>query len=118
MKEAQFKEYLTAQITACASEEKRLNAEGRKDEAVFARIRGNVFDIFRTVLAAGARMAAKGQPADLLREKLDAIPKNWQESLENALAHGETEKAHIEKIKLEAAREIRERFEKIWGDAA
>ena len=109
-------DYFAAQIGACAAEETRLNEQERKDEAVFAKIRGNVFDIFRTVYAAGVKAVGEEQAAAFLREKLDTIPQNWRTALEQAEAHGETEKAHIERIKLKAVQEIRSAAEAIWRE--
>lgn len=115
MKEKQLNDYFTAQIAACAAEEKRLNQEDRKDEAVFAKIRGNVFDIFRTVFSAGVKTVGQEQAGEFLREKLDSIPRSWQAALEKAQAHGEGDKACIESVKLEAVREIRQTAGELWG---
>lgn len=111
-------DYFTSQIAACAVEEKRLAGQERKDEAVFAKIRGNVFDIFRTVLAAGVKAVGEEKAVDFLREKLDTIPKSWQTAKAQAETHGQVEKAHIEGVKLDAVREIREAIEKIWREEA
>ena len=39
-------------------------------------------------------------------KKLHAIPAAWEESLRLAEEHGDTEKAHIERIKLATSAEI------------
>lgn len=106
----ELNDYFTAQIAACAAEEARLNAEDRKDEAVFAKIRGNVFDIFRTVYAAGVKAVGQERAEAFLREKLNTIPKSWETALEKARAYGEADKACIETVKLDAVREIREQL--------
>ena len=108
MNETNVNMYFASMIDVCLTEEARLNGEERKDEAVFAKIRGNVFDIFRTVYTAGVKAVGEEQAVDFLREKLDSIPKSWQAALEKAQAHGEADKVCIETVKLEAVREIRE----------
>ena len=101
-------DYFAARIEECTAEEAGLNAEDRKDEAVFAKIRGNVFDIFRTVYAAGVKAVGQERAAGFLRDKLDTIPQSWETALEKARAHGEADKVCIETVKLEAVREIKD----------
>ena len=79
-----------------------------RDEAVFEKIRGNVYEIFSAVLT-----TARNQPApmDFFRRQLAAIPATWEAALEKARAHGDESKAHTELLKLEAVRAIREHME-------
>lgn len=85
----------------CMNQQRLLAADNRGDEARFMQIRANVYGIFRAVFT-----ALKGDlPA--VQERLTSIPAAWEASLELAQQHGATEKAHIERIKLETAREIR-----------
>lgn len=85
----------------CMAQKAALSADGRGDEARFMQIRANVYGIFRSVCA-----ALKGD-LDLLAERLTSIPAAWEAALTLAEAHGETENAHIERIKLETAAAIR-----------
>ena len=50
--------------------------------------------------------------------RMEQIPAAWEKSLEQAQFHGDAVKAHLEKIKLEAAEEIRTAFDRIWSDEA
>lgn len=111
-------DYLADEYAHCLSREAELNADGRRDEAVFSRIRGNVFDIFRTVFSAA--VSAAGDDCEsipgLFSDRLESIPKSWQASLEKAEAHADIEKAHIERVKLDAAAELAAEIERIWRE--
>lgn len=110
IKQQQLLSILDHQIAACAAEVKALELDLRRDEAVFARIRLNVYDIFRTVY----KTALKQDDADaFFLEKLDQIPENWRNSLHLARQHGNEEKAHIEQIKLDTAAQIRSIFHQV-----
>lgn len=85
----------------CLNQQRLLAADSRGDEARFMQIRANVYGIFRAVFT-----ALKGDLA-AVQERLTSIPATWTASLELAVQHGETEKAHIERIKLDTANEIR-----------
>jgi len=85
----------------CMAQQRALSADGRGDEARFMQIRANVYGIFRSVYT-----ALKGD-LTLVAERLTSIPAAWEESLRLAEAHGEHEKAHIERIKLETVQSIR-----------
>lgn len=98
--------YFADKLAACAAEAAALAADDRKDEAIFAKIRGNVYDIFRTVFSATGN-------AEGFRQKLDQIPRNWQTARQLAETHGDSARAHIEDIKLQTAAEIRRVFETI-----
>ena len=100
--------FLNQQAAACKERAAALTADDRRDEAVFEKIRGNVFEIFSAVLS-----TAQSQPEPMVffRRQLDAIPANWEAALEKAKAHGDEAKAHTELLKLEAVRAIREHME-------
>lgn len=85
----------------CMAQQRALSADGRGDEARFMQIRANVYGIFRSVYT-----AAKGD-LTAVQARLTAIPAAWEESLRQAQAHGDLEKAHIEQIKLETVAAIR-----------
>lgn len=97
----EFLTWCDERTAKCMNMQRELAADGRGDEACFMQIRANVYGIFRSVFT-----ALKGDlPA--LQERLTSIPSAWVHSLEKAEEYGETEKAHIERIKLETANEIR-----------
>ena len=100
--------FLNDQAAACKERAAALTADDRRDEAVFEKIRGNVFEIFSAVLN-----TAQSQPEPMVffRRQLDAIPANWEAALEKAQAHGDEAKSHTELLKLEAVRAIRKHME-------
>ena len=100
-----LQKFLNEQAEACKARAAALTADNRQDEAVFEKIRGNVFEIFTAVLNAARKQS---DPVDFFRRQLTAIPANWEAALEKAEAHGDEAKAHTERIKLDAVRAIRE----------
>lgn len=105
-----LEKFLNEQADACKARAAALTADNRQDEAVFEKIRGNVFEIFTAVLNAARKQP---EPMAFFRRQLTAIPANWEAALEKAAAHDDEAKAHTERIKLDAVRAIREQV----GDA-
>lgn len=111
--------YFNEEIAACQQRQKELLADNRADEATFMKIRANVFEIFKTVLSVAIRTVKSGSSVeikDFFLGKTEQIPANWKIAYAKAAEHGDVEKMHYESIKLVAIAEIRETFEKIWGD--
>ena len=111
---ADLRAWLTEQIAACESQRTALWADERQDEANFARIRANVYDIFRTVLKV---MEGSPDGETLFAAKLTEIPSAWQKAHDQAERHGDAATLCIERIKLDAAAEVRAKFETIRRDA-
>lgn len=111
--------YFEERIAECDRRGRELSEDGRGDETVFERIRANVYDIFRTVLAA-ADKACGGDEEKVCRfyiDRLEKIPSGWVTSYENAVKHDDAVKMQIESIKLDTVAEIREYFNKISEEA-
>lgn len=108
--------YFMDQINGCKALARKLEQDDRTDEAVFAKIQMNVYDIFNTVFSAGRKVTGEnGQKlVEFFLTKLQQIPENWHTALTVARQHDETEKAHIETIKLETVAQIQEEFCRIW----
>lgn len=100
--------FLTEQAAICRTRAAVLTADQRNDEAIFEKIRCNVFEIFTSVLTAARQQP---EPMAFFCRQLDAIPANWEAALEKAKAHGDDGRAHTELVKLEAVRVIRARLE-------
>lgn len=114
--QSEFMVRLDEKIATCKQRGRQLREEGRTDEGIFENIRINVYEIFKTVFTAaektcGADPAAK---RDFFLQKTEKIPENWKISYDKAKAHGDTEKMHIEHIKLKAAQEIRDMIAQMW----
>jgi len=108
----QINPYFEERIAACKDAAAALNADNRSDEAVFEKIRMNVFSIFHSVYAAGEKVSGgdEGKQLEFLRDRLQRIPSGWETALDVALSHGNSEQAHIERIKLEAVAELRQKL--------
>ena len=108
--------YLQQRAAACKAKSAALAKDDRGDEAVFQTIKANIYEVFRTVW--GAALKHSGGCTEKARsffaEKLEHIPRNWQDSLARATAQGDTERAHIEQIKLDTVDEIKQHFLTDW----
>lgn len=100
----EFIQWSDEQISHCQSLQQMLHADDRTDEARFMQIRANVYGIFRSIWA-----ALQGDAAAVL-SKLESITAAWAQSLALASTHGDMEKVHIERIKLDTATIIRARL--------
>ncbi len=110
--------YFDAQIAHCAEQEKRLIADARKDEAIFEKIRANVYHIFRTIF--GVAVDTRGENAEAVRDfflkQVEHIPTSWHTTYETAKQHDDVAKMQIETTKLAVVQEITAKFTEIWGD--
>lgn len=114
----QMKAFFEERIAECSQRKQALLADGREDEATFEKIKENIYDVFRTVLAAGVNTCGEDEAklSSFFAVRLQQIPTNWVTAQEKARAHQEEEKAYLEQIKLDAVADIRENFARIWGD--
>ena len=115
-KQNQIHRYFQMAKAECQTQIAALQADDRFDEAVFVKIRLNVFDIFHTVFSAGERAAGENEEnlAAFFRDRLVQIPLSWKTALEKSEQHHNMEAAHIESIKLDVVRQIDEAFCRIW----
>lgn len=97
--------YFARKIRTEQETQSRLAADLRQDEAVFARIRGNVYGIFAAVFSTAVKTAA--DPMAFLQQKLTDIPASWQRALQQTQLRDDWDAANTERIKLETARKIR-----------
>ena len=93
-----------------------LTSDDRADEAVFAKVQMNVYDIFNTIFSVAVKTSGQDDQkiVQFFLLRIQQIPQSWRTALANAEQHGETEKAHIERIKLDVVAEIQKEFERIW----
>ena len=126
-----FELYLDGQITECRQHSKLLAADERVEEGNFEKVRANVYEIFKTILSAAEKVCGKddGARKRFFLQKTDEIPANWTTSYEEAKKQGvkfglwiepekqgDVEKMHIESIKLDTVREIKEMCMQIWEE--
>ena len=122
MREQQRKleSYLGEQMAACRRRSELLAGDGRVDEGNFEKIRANVYEIFKTVLSAAERVSGEDDLAkrQFFLEKMEEIPDNWRVSYEKARQQGDVDKMHVESIKLDTIREIKDMCTQIWEETA
>ena len=113
-----FELYLNEQIAACKQHSKLLTADDRMDEGNFEKVRANVYEIFKTILSVAERTCGKDDLAKrrFLLQKAEQIPTSWMSSYEKAKQHGDVVKMHIESIKLDTIREIKDMCMQIWEE--
>lgn len=114
-----FFSYFDRKIADCIQRETVLLNDERADEAVFEKIRANVYNIFKTIFTSAIK-SSKVNDSDAVPRfflaKMEQIPANWRESYCKAKQHEDAEKMQIELIKLETAEEIRSAFIHLWEE--
>lgn len=113
---SQITEYFDEQIAACGQRNRNLLVDGRRDEATFEKIKSNIYDIFRTVYRVACQTCGEDLPAvkAFFTLRLQQIPAPWRVSYENAKNHNDTEKMHLEQLKLDTVAQIQQDLSKIW----
>ena len=109
----EFIAYLETKIAEGQAEIVTLEAGGRKDDANFARIRTNIYDVCRTVSLTLVDRPGAGISA--LRAQLDRFRTQWGAALEKARQHANTNAVAVEETKLTALEDIIARFQEVTG---
>lgn len=111
--------YLAHKIEYCAYLQQELEADQRTDEAVFEKIKSNVYDIFRTILNVALKNSRgdEAEAAHFFHQKLEQLPAAWAAAQDKARQHGDAVQLRLEEVKLDTAAEIGRRFDEIWGAA-
>ncbi len=100
----EFMNYLAGQIEAGRAEIERLEADGRKDDANFARVRTNIYDVCRTVTNTLANRPGAGEAA--VKAQFARFETTWGAALEKAKAHGDAGAIAVEETKLAALADV------------
>lgn len=111
-----FVEYLESKISENSLEAENLEKNYRHDDAVFVKIKINVYDVCKTVF--GVFKKTKPQD-DLYNEyinKLDEFERIWSSSAENAKKFGDSKKIAAEEAKLFVLAEIKKKFIETRGE--
>ncbi len=116
-KQSRMTQWLDSKMSLHEQQRLALLEDDRGDEAVFEKISGNVYDIFRTVLSVAEKSCAGEEAAmyPFFMKRVEQIPSSWHTSFLQAQAHGDADKMHIEQIKLAAVAEVKAMFQNIWG---
>lgn len=113
-----FESYLDEQIAACKQRSKLLAEDDRMDEGNDEKVRANIYEIFKTILSVAERICGEDDLAKkrFFLQKAEQIPTSWMTSYEKAKQHGDVKKMHIESIKLDTIREIKDMCMQIWEE--
>lgn len=116
MKRENTVSYFADRIAQYKKLAQELTSDDRADEAVFAKVQTNVYDIFNTIFSVAVKTSGQDDQkvVQSFLTRIQQIPQSWHTALANAEKHAETEKAHIERIKLDVVAEIQKEFERIW----
>ncbi len=108
--------YFDGEMEGLRSREQALAADERRDEAVFVRVRFNIFEAFHAVFSAGIKICRgdEEQLRQFFLTRTEQIAQSWLASRQKAMAHDDTYKLYLEDIKLEACADIRSAFMRIW----
>lgn len=114
-KKERFIGYLDERTSAVQADIVRLIEDDRRDEADFEKIRGNIFQIIKTIVQASGRISEnEEEQIQFVDSRLTAFAEDWKEAMAKAAKHNDEKRILQEQVKLEAIDEIRSNFERIW----
>ena len=106
-------------IAQCGRRNQELNEDGRADEAIFEKVKANIYDVFRTVFSVAVQTGNGDEDAvkSFFVQRAEQIPAGWAAALEKAREHNDIARMQTEQIKLDTIHEIRDEFARIWEGA-
>ena len=107
----EFIAYLDSRIEEGRSEIEALTADGRIDDANFAKVRTNIYDVCRTVSRTLADRPGAGM--DAVAAQLERFRATWGAALEKAKQHDDVSGIAVEEIKLAALEDVIARFREV-----
>lgn len=107
------------QIAACGRRNAELQADDRTDEAIFEKVKANIYDAMRTWLNVAVRVGNGNGKAvkDFFIARVEQIPASWETAYEKAKEHNDAARMQTEQVKLDVVREVRAEFDQIWEGA-
>ena len=103
--------YLSGKIEECKAETASLLADGRTDDANFAKVRTNIYDVSRTV--SQALINRPGAGAGAVKAQLERFRTEWSAALEKAKQHDNINGISVEETKLAALDDIIANFQEV-----
>ena len=100
----EFIAYLSEKVEEGKAETAVLQADGRRDDADFAKVRTNIYDVCRTVTQALTNRPGAG--TDAVRAQLERFRKEWGAALGKAKQHDNVNGIAVEEIKLTALEDV------------
>ena len=99
-----FTGYLQQQAEGIRQDIAALENAGRKDDADFAKVRLNIYDVCSTVTKALADRPGAG--ADAVKAQFARFKIIWGAALDRAREHGDARNIVVEETKLEALEDV------------
>ena len=109
----EFIAYLESRISEGKEEIITLEADGRKDDANFAKVRTNIYDVCKTISRTLADKPGAGLVA--IKAQLDRFRTGWSTALEKAKQHDDIKAVAVEETKLAALEDIIAHFSGVTG---
>ncbi len=106
-----FITYLTGKIEEGKAETASLLADGRKDDADFAKVRTNIYDVCRTV--SQALINRPGAGTEAIRAQLERFRTEWGIALEKAKQYDNINRITVEETKIAALEDIIAHFREV-----
>ena len=104
----EFISYLDSRIEEGRSEITALTVDGRTDDANFAKVRTNIYDVCRSVINTLINRPGAGRNA--IAAQLERFRATWGAALEKARLQGSAKETAVGENKLAALEEIISRF--------
>ena len=112
----EFKEYIETKIMELAAESKNLDENYRQDDAVFVKIKANVYDVCKTVFSVFEKTKKESSLYNDYINKQYEFEKTWSDSADKAKEFGDAKKLVAEEAKLEALADIKAKFIELWSE--
>ena len=107
----EFMEYLESKISEGKAEILTLEADGRRDDANFAKVRTNIYDVCRTVINTLINRPGAGRNA--IAAQLERFRATWGAALEKAKQHDDVSGIAVEETKLTALEDVIAHFREV-----
>ena len=107
----EFISYLDSRIEEGRAEIAALTADGRTDDANFAKIRTNIYDVCRTV--SRTLVDRPGAGIDAIAAQLERFRATWGAALEKAKQHDDISGIAVEETKLAALEDVIAHFREV-----
>ena len=111
-----FINYLEENIENLEKEAKNLDENYRHDDAVFVKIKINVYDVCKTVFTVFKKVKPEALLYNEYIKKLEEFEKAWSDSAEKAKKFGDDKKIAAEEAKLSVLTNVKEKFIEAWSE--
>ena len=106
-----FIAYLTNKIEEEKAEAEALQADGRKDDANFTKVRINIYDVCRTV--SKALMNRPDGGTAIIGERFERFREEWGAALEKAKQFDDIDRIAVEENKLAALEDVIAHYQEV-----